>query len=272
METVNEYMKKRSLRELIVNSETKTTILQRLSIAKEIAYGLNWLHQMNPPVAHLDLKDSDILIGASFNVQIAKTGFFHIKKNLNKLQTGCPIHLAPETIRGEDSGIKSDIFSFGLLLWQCWTWKLPLLPFQNKTVDTFQELCSAIENQTRISLVGFPTRLGQLILKCQDENPRNRPSLSAILDEFDDVLIDSIIWDKEGRYLWRSNFKSLNECLWIKFANCLISFSSKEFLNPENPNFTALKTLFGNSISSVSPFPPPLYGSLILFVLFIFRS
>ncbi len=60
--TVTELMSKGSLYDLLKKDKTLSP-KRRMLMAKETAQGMNWLHTcMNPPVLHLDLKTSNILV------------------------------------------------------------------------------------------------------------------------------------------------------------------------------------------------------------------
>jgi serine/threonine protein kinase len=95
MTMVTELMSKGSLYDLLKTSEGKSLPMRkRMEMAKdtaqvffilfihtEFSQGMNWLHTcMNPPILHLDLKTSNILVDENYHVKVADFGLSQIKK------------------------------------------------------------------------------------------------------------------------------------------------------------------------------------------------
>lgn len=55
----------------------------RFRILHEIALGVNYLHNMNPPLLHHDLKTQNILLDNEFHVKVIGNYFFFKKKSLS---------------------------------------------------------------------------------------------------------------------------------------------------------------------------------------------
>lgn len=94
----------------------------RLSIALDIAYALDYLHSVaDPPVIHRDIKSSNVLL---INDDHAKLADFGLCKLGNDAQSAC----TPIAVKGSlgyvdtsylNTGIvspKSDVYSFGVLI------------------------------------------------------------------------------------------------------------------------------------------------------------
>lgn len=68
---VMEYMETGSLETLLANEPLPWEL--RFRIIHETAVGMNFLHCMNPPLLHLDLKPANILLDAHYHVKVGFT-------------------------------------------------------------------------------------------------------------------------------------------------------------------------------------------------------
>uniref|UniRef100_A0A8D0PC94 Protein kinase domain-containing protein n=1 Tax=Sus scrofa TaxID=9823 RepID=A0A8D0PC94_PIG len=82
---VTEYMPNGSLNELLhrKNEYPDVPWPLRFRILHEIALGVNYLHNMNPPLLHHDLKTQNILLDNEFHVKVIGNYFFLKKKSLS---------------------------------------------------------------------------------------------------------------------------------------------------------------------------------------------
>ncbi|CAG7890839.1 unnamed protein product [Brassica rapa] len=92
------------------------------------ACGMNYLHCCSPPIIHRDLKSSNLLVDRNCTVKVADFGLSCIKHETylaTKSGRGTPQWMAPEVLRNESANEKSDIYSFGVVLWELATGKIP---------------------------------------------------------------------------------------------------------------------------------------------------
>lgn len=70
---VMEYMERGSLADLqkALNGPPPWPLTFR--IINQIALGMNFLHQLNPPILHLDLKPSNVLLDDSLNAKVRQS-------------------------------------------------------------------------------------------------------------------------------------------------------------------------------------------------------
>lgn len=70
-------------------------------ICRDIASGLQFLHNASPAVIHGDLKSRNVLVDAQFRAKVADFGLSsHLGSSKGKA-TGTPFWMAPELLRGE---------------------------------------------------------------------------------------------------------------------------------------------------------------------------
>lgn len=96
-------------------------------ICKDVALGMSYLHGKN--VLHCDLKSSNVLIDENWNVKLCDFGLSRLKDNKknkkDNIRVGTPHWMAPEILKGEKYECESDVYSFGILLWEMLTCQIP---------------------------------------------------------------------------------------------------------------------------------------------------
>ena len=116
---VQEFMGFGSLNQLL-QSGVELSRGQKIEMALDVVEGLVFLHSSVPPVVHRDLKSANCLVDRRFQVKIADFGLARIRANsFRDTQTlGTAAYMAPEVIMNQKYSTKSDIYSFGILLYE----------------------------------------------------------------------------------------------------------------------------------------------------------
>ncbi|XVF76276.1 hypothetical protein PTKIN_Ptkin13bG0253200 [Pterospermum kingtungense] len=127
---VTEYLSRGSLYRLLHKSGAREVLdeRRRLSMAYDVAKGMNYLHKGNPPIVHRDLKSPNLLVDKKYTVKVCDFGLSRLKANTflsSKTAAGTPEWMAPEVLRDEPSNEKSDVYSFGVILWEIATLQQP---------------------------------------------------------------------------------------------------------------------------------------------------
>ncbi|XP_072459723.1 receptor-interacting serine/threonine-protein kinase 2 isoform X2 [Notamacropus eugenii] len=135
---ITEYMSNGSLNELLhrKNDYPNLAWALRFRILHEIALGVNYLHNMNPPLLHHDLKTQNILLDNEFHVKIADFGLskwrqMSLSQSRSSASTpggGTIIYMPPENYdlsQKSRASIKHDIYSFAMIMWEVLSRKQP---------------------------------------------------------------------------------------------------------------------------------------------------
>ncbi|XWS29350.1 hypothetical protein CRYUN_Cryun24cG0021800 [Craigia yunnanensis] len=92
----------------------------RLTIAAETAKAIAYLHSVNPPIFHRDIKSSNILLGYNYRSKVADFGLSRLgmteSSHISTAPQGTPGYLDPQYHQYFHLSDKSDVYSFGVVL------------------------------------------------------------------------------------------------------------------------------------------------------------
>lgn len=97
-------------------------------IAVEVAFGMKHIHSLG--MMHRDLKLENIMMNSVFHSKIIDFGLAHagnLYDTVSSLTKGIGTfsYMSPEMINEEDYNNKTDVFSYGILLFVLFTGRLP---------------------------------------------------------------------------------------------------------------------------------------------------
>ncbi|MFQ5584543.1 MAG: protein kinase, partial [Calditrichia bacterium] len=122
---VMEYIHGMELRE-IIQSEIPNP-QSAIEYATQIAAGLQAAHKKG--IVHRDIKSSNIMITEDDQVKIMDFGLAKMKGGPNMTRAGStlgtPYYMSPEQARGEEVDARTDIWAFGVVLYEMLTGELP---------------------------------------------------------------------------------------------------------------------------------------------------
>ncbi|CAL5422217.1 unnamed protein product [Camellia sinensis] len=154
---------------------------RRLSMAYDVAKGMNYLHNCNPPIVHRDLKSPNLLVDKKYTVKVCDFGLSRLKANTflsSKSAAGTPEWMAPEVLRDEPSNEKSDVYSFGVILWELMTLQQP---WSNLNASQVVAAVGFKGNRLEIPRDINPL-IASIIKACWANEPWKRPSFASIME------------------------------------------------------------------------------------------
>ena len=173
-----EYIEGKELKDIIGRDHLGTSYMQPLQIdeiinyAIQIAEGLEAAHKKG--IIHRDIKSSNIMITDEGKAKIMDFGLAKIGSGaeITKIGTtvGTTSYMSPEQIKGAAVDHRSDIWSFGIVLYEMLTGKLPF------TGDYEQAILYSILNEEprTVELIDTQKSLYKIIKKTLQKNPEKR--------------------------------------------------------------------------------------------------
>lgn len=170
---VMEYISGKTLKELI-NYSGKLNYNTAIKIALQIAKALDCAHRNN--IIHRDIKPQNILVTESGEVKVTDFGIAKSTDSQTITNTtsiiGSAHYLSPEQAKGTYIDFRSDIYSFGIVLYEMVTGKLPFEGDSPVTVALKHLQEDPIPPKNINSAI--PDSLNKLILKAIEKEPIKR--------------------------------------------------------------------------------------------------
>uniref|UniRef100_A0A6Q2XJD6 Tyrosine-protein kinase n=1 Tax=Esox lucius TaxID=8010 RepID=A0A6Q2XJD6_ESOLU len=183
---ITEYMEKGSLLDFLKSDEGNRVQLPKLiDFSAQIAEGMAFIEQRN--YIHRDLRAANILVSKALVCKIADFGLARIiEDNEYTAREGAKFPIkwtAPEAINYGSFTIKSDVWSFGILLTEIISYGRTPYPGM-----TNPEVIRSLERGYRMQRTdSCPQELYDIMLECWKNKPEDRPTfeyLQSVLEDF----------------------------------------------------------------------------------------
>ncbi|KAM3319351.1 putative leucine-rich repeat receptor-like protein kinase [Capsicum chacoense] len=189
----------------------------RISIIKDVAKGLNFLHQTltAQKVPHGNIRSKNVLIlqdpqSKNYHSKLTDYGFLPLlpsKESSSKLAVG----KSPEFIQGKKLTRKADTYCFGILLLEVITGKVPgelFSPENGGTSivddDLSEWVRTVVNNDWSTDILDVEIlaqkegynemlKLTELALQCTDEAPEKRPKMSEVFGRIEEIEVEQKI-------------------------------------------------------------------------------
>jgi eukaryotic-like serine/threonine-protein kinase len=198
-----EYIEGDSLKAYI-RHHRKVPFAQAIELARQILGGLQEAHAQG--VIHRDLKPQNIMVDHSRTAHLMDFGIARSTETTGMTATGAvvgtPDYISPEQVKGEKAGPPSDIFSFGVILYEMLTGDLP---FHGDTpMSKIMMRLTRKPRAPREVTTDIPKYLEMVVLKCMDVDPALRyQHVGAILADLDRHHVNRTLTTRMSRAVAR---------------------------------------------------------------------
>lgn len=194
----------------IMRNVGKFTEEEAWRLIRDVASGLSWLHNMNPPVIHQDIKPDNVMIGENGDFMITDFGVStHLKSTLRKSMSaafssaGTIAYMAPERFGKDNTPIMAnDIYSLGATVFEMLTGDTP---FGNDGGLVQKKGAEVPELKGEYS-----SQLKKVISKCLRTNAWERPTAEQLEKYAETALKGEVI-----RFIDEKTFIQKNKYLII---------------------------------------------------------
>ncbi|OAY36713.2 hypothetical protein MANES_11G039970v8 [Manihot esculenta] len=208
---VFKYFHNKSLSSQLHKSDQNLDWQKRMNIAKGTARGLEYLHEhCDVRIIHLDIKSDNILLDDEFKPKLADFGlarfFSNAATHISESKIiGTRVYVDPFAIETRQYSDKSDIYSFGVILLELVTGRMPI----ENGVDIVKWAKSRIKKALNREFAAFVdstlrfdhTEMYRMIFcadACISNSPNLRPSIKKILQALEGILSPDELSSQKG--------------------------------------------------------------------------
>ncbi|XP_073432080.1 tyrosine-protein kinase FRK [Dendrobates tinctorius] len=185
---ITELMRHGSLLTYLQNDNGATIkVPQQVDIGAQVASGMAYLETQN--FIHRDLAARNVLVGENSVYKVADFGLARVFGDGNVYQAKNDAKLplkwtAPEAIRKNEFSVKSDVWSFGILLYEITAYGK--MPYPGMTGR--QALEKLDQGYRMPKPFNCPQDLYGIMLECWNANPENRPTFETLQWKLEDYF------------------------------------------------------------------------------------
>ncbi|CEM12152.1 unnamed protein product [Vitrella brassicaformis CCMP3155] len=165
---------------------------QKIKLATDIAKGMNFLHTCKPQIVHRDLKSLNILLAEPVRspsdnplAKVSDFGLSRIKRSAGwghmTGAAGTYHWMAPEVLTNQQYNEKVDVFSFGIVLYEICSRRIPYEELNLPPVSIGIAVSKGARPDLKRIPIDTPVQIRQLLQMCWAPSPADRPSFETVL-------------------------------------------------------------------------------------------
>ena len=192
------------LRHYLRHSLIPVPWMWRLDLLRELARELYNLHKVD--IIHKDLHSGNVLVDIKGDIEHWKANLtdFGLSGPANQTDDerqrrkyGVIAYTAPEILGGGSETKASDIYAFGMIMWEL---SADSTPFSESDDDSREIIVKILGGERPKIVPGTPKCYEELMKKCWDADPSKRPAANDVFDEILGFLVTYNMGKKHNRY------------------------------------------------------------------------
>jgi serine/threonine-protein kinase len=168
----------RSVHRRLASRAQRLPIAAALHIVRDVCEALQHVHELEDAsgplgLVHRDLSPDNIIISTSGTAKLIDFGAARATARTppNQLFVGRFRYAAPERVRNEGEDCRSDVYSAGIVLYECLT---GARPFSGSDGEVVKAVTAAKGCDPREKLPTLPANIAELVKKATANDPRDR--------------------------------------------------------------------------------------------------
>jgi serine/threonine protein kinase len=186
---VLEFMAEGSLDKFLARMQQEISVLDLVQMVKHTIAGMSYLEQNN--IVHRDLALRNLLVSKVDGKYTVKVSDFGMSRSTEKgyyqsEEKSIPVKWsAPEVLEYGRSTSRSDVWSFGVCLWEMFSYgKLPYPGMSNIEVAN-----NVLRGYRMEAPLDCPTEVYEIMVSCWKAEPENRPTFGDLLNCINNILL-----------------------------------------------------------------------------------
>ena len=186
---ITELMKHGSLLEYLRGDGRSLKLPQLIDMGAQVAAGMAYLEEKN--YVHRDLAARNVLVSENLICKVKSFSMVRVlSESIYEAHTGSKFPIkwtAPEAVLNNCFTVKSDVWSFGILLYELITYgRIPYSVMNNAQV------LGALQKGYRMPCpVGCPDQLHKIMIECWRDDTASRPTFESLHWRLEDFFVEN---------------------------------------------------------------------------------